>query len=290
MYDPEEVDVPPQDCLDRKPENQRVARTLMGMDNVTEEELRKAIALWYGMQNYIDDSLGRVLDAIERLGLRENTIVLYTSDHGEFMGEHSMVHKMNCLYDSIIRVPLVVSWPGNVNAGNTCPHLVELVDVMPTLLDLARIDLPFGVQGRSLVAYLGGGTYDPRRFAVSESGEAGPLLRESDLTWRPSDPFDDRFFPADAFAEVWFGRCKMVRTHEWKLNLYEWGEGELYHLAADPWELNNLFDDPAYQDRITEMKLMLLDWCLEMEDKTPKNVTVGFWMDTFSDNQEGRAK
>ena len=285
MYRPEDVDVPPFDSLEGKPENQRVARTMMGMEKVSEEDLRKTIALWYGMQNYIDDSLGRVIETLDRLRLREDTVIIYTSDHVEFMGEHSMVHKINCFYDCIIRVPLVISWPGHIAPDIRCPHLVELVDIMPTVLDLLGLDVPYGVQGRSLAPFLRGDTYEAREFVVSECGEASPLLQEKDLTWRPRDPFDDRFFPGDAFAEMWFGRCKMVRTHDWKLTVYDWGEGELYDLAADPWELNNLYTDPAQQERIKELKLMLLEWCLEMEDKKPRNVTSEYPINMFEDTR-----
>ena len=77
----------------------------------------------------------------------------------------------------------------------------------------------------------------------------------------------------------------MVRTHDWKLTVYDWGEGELYDLAADPWELNNLYTDPAQQERIKELKLMLLEWCLEMEDKKPRNVTSEYPINMFEDTR-----
>src|SRR5207248_1607477 len=102
---------------------------------------------------FIDERVGVVLDTLERLGLREGTIVALTSDHGDYLGGHHLLDKSNAFYDCLTRVPLLLAWPGHLPAGERRPEVVSTIDVLPTVLTLAGVPLPDGgrdVQGRQL--------------------------------------------------------------------------------------------------------------------------------------------
>lgn len=152
-FPPERVDLPPwrDDELVDKPQRQRVFFRLMGLRDEPEEAVRRAIGTYYAMVAQIDDCIGRLLDALQRLGLRERTIVVFTSDHGDLMGEHAMMEKGGMLYDALVRVPLLLSWPGHLPSGRMVEHaLASLIDVMPTLLWLQGLPIPRTVHGRPL--------------------------------------------------------------------------------------------------------------------------------------------
>lgn len=274
MYKPEEVPMPPKDDLTTKPERVRVANIMDALDIADEEIIREIRAIHYGMINFIDDAVGRVLDTLEKLDMKENTVVMFTSDHGDSMGAHGVIQKQNFFYDSFTHVPFIISWPEHIES-NRCGNLVELVDVMPTLLELACCEIPFGVQGKSLAPYLQGKEYYPREFAVIESGESGEPLHLSEITVRPESPYDENCFPWCAWREAWLGKGKCIRTHNWKLSVYANGEGELYDLDNDPDELNNLFGDNEYKNIVQDLEYKLLLWTMENEDKIPENTTVG---------------
>jgi len=96
------------------------------------------MASYYGMTRFVDDGVGQIMSALERLGLREDTIVVFCADHGDFMGEHRMTCKGGVFYDCLTHVPLIVSWPGHILAGVRDASMVNLVDIVPTLLRSAR--------------------------------------------------------------------------------------------------------------------------------------------------------
>ncbi|GIN56432.1 sulfatase [Lederbergia ruris] len=273
MYNLEDIPLPPKDDLQNKPERQRVAHIMDAMDKTDDDLIRSVKAIHYGMISFIDDNVGRVLKKLEELGLRENTVILFTSDHGDSMGAHGLIQKHNAFYDSMIKVPLIVSWP-EVIQSKTCNHLTELVDILPTILELSEIDVPQGVQGKSFTPYLLDQTYIPREFVVIESGESGEPIRLSEITVRPETPFDERYFVWCAYREAFIGKGKCIRTHNWKLNVYTNGDGELYDLQNDPYELNNLYGDPKYKAIMIDFERKLLRWCMKNEDTLPINKTV----------------
>ncbi|MBD2870309.1 sulfatase family protein [Paenibacillus arenilitoris] len=273
LYKPEDVPLPPKDDLSTKPERQRVAHMMDAMDRADDQTLRKVRAIHYGMINFVDDAIGRVTAKLDELGLTEDTLILFTSDHGDSMGAHGLIQKHNMFYDSFTQVPLIVSWPGKAAAGR-CGHLIELVDLMPTILEAAGCRVPGGVQGKSFASYMRGEDYAPREYAVIESGEAGEPIGLSEISARPEHPYDESCFVWCAWREAWLGKGKSIRTLEWKLNLYENGEGELYDLAGDPDELVNLYGDARYQDVIASLERKLLQWFMRKEDASPANSTV----------------
>lgn len=274
MYRPDDVPMPPPDDLSTKPERQRVMHMMDAMDRADERTIRSVRAIHYGMINFIDDTIGRVTAKLEELGLTDDTVVIFTSDHGDSMGAHGLIQKHNAFYDSFTHVPLIISAPGSARAGSRCPHLMELVDLMPTILELAGCPIPYGVQGRSCASYLFEGEYVPREYVVIESGEEGEPMRVEEITARPQDPFDESCFVWCAYRDAWLGKGKSIRTKDWKLNLYANGEGELYHLAEDPHELKNLIGDLEHEPVVVGLERKLLRWCMANEDRLPRNDTV----------------
>jgi arylsulfatase len=273
MIDPADVPLPPKDDLSGKPERQRVMHVMDAMDCADDDLIRKVRAIHYGMIRFIDDTLERIFNKLDALGLADNTVVIFTSDHGDSMGAHGLIQKHNAFYDSFTHVPFIVHVPGYQGPKRTS-NLVELIDIMPTVLELAGVPVPYGCQGRSLAPFLRGEDYTPREYVVMESGEEGEPVKLSDLSFRPEHPFDERYFVWCAYRDAWMGKGKSLRTHDWKLNLYANGEGELYDLQNDPHELDNLFGREAYEPVRTGLERKLLLWTMAKEDRLPMNNTV----------------
>jgi len=140
-------------------------------------DLEHVIALYDGEIAWTDDHIGRILDDVERLGLTGDTIVALVSDHGTEFFEHGGKIHRRTLYDEVIRIPLIIRYPGHVTPGARHDEQVRLIDVMPTLLDLAGADRPGDVMGQSLVPVLAGGTLGPDTIAISELFTVGRELR-----------------------------------------------------------------------------------------------------------------
>jgi len=186
---------------------------------------KKQQALYYAMINQIDDQFARILDGLERTGQRDNTIIIFTSDHGEALGDHGLLWKGCRFYEGLVRVPLIFSWPGHIQANLQSDALVELIDMSATTLEIGGVDLPEDFQGRSLMPILNGDAKPGhhRDFVRSEYYDA---LDVSPLTY--ATMYRDR-------------RYKLVSYHAHNL-------GELYDLKNDPWEFNNLWGAPETRD------------------------------------------
>jgi arylsulfatase A-like enzyme len=250
-----------------KPERQRVYAWLRRSDDIREDDVRLATRIYYGMIDFIDERVGVLLDTLERLGLREDTIIVFTSDHGDYLGEHRLLDKSNAFYDCLTRVPLLLSWPGHLPEGQRRPELVSLIDVMPTILKLLGLPVPAGVQGQVLPGVPGA---PPAREAiVAEYGAGRPPVTLADAR-RLVPPGAPRVLHPLLREREGQGHAKMVRTHRWKYTHDITGEvDELYDLQGDPWELTNLAGDPRFSDVLGEMRRRLLDWCLETENARP---------------------
>lgn len=196
----------------------------------TPAELEKRnIASYYGMITLIDEQVGRILATLEATGRRENTIVIFMSDHGETLGDHGLTAKGCRFYEGLVRVPLIWSWPGHFAEGRKCDDLVELNDIAPTLAELCGICLE-RTHGYSLLPYLRGGEPEaPRRFVRCEYLDA-------------MVPFESEA-PAPEHQPTY---GTMYYDGRYKLSVYHaHGLGELYDLQNDPHEFEDLWDDPA---------------------------------------------
>ena len=269
-YDPDRIVMPSwrDDEFANKPERQQVFHELFGFARLPDRRFREVRAMYYGMIQQIDDQLGRVFETLRVQGLADNTIVLFTSDHGDYAGEHRLLGKSNAFYDCLTRVPMILSWPGHLPAGETRDELVSLVDVMPTLLGLLGIDVPEAVQGQAMPGALPDAP--PARVAVfSEYGAGAPAVTLADVHRLSPEERSGTGWPLLRQREA-HGHGKMVRTARWKYVHDVTGEvDELYDLEADPWELENLAGRPEYATVIAEMQRHLTDWLLETENARP---------------------
>ena len=151
----------------------RVWRLDMAREN--EQLFRDYITAYYALVEEIDDCIGEIMATLNESGLRDNTIVIYAADHGDFVGSHGMVEKCAAghnVYEDTLRVPLIVSWPRELRQGDVCDGLAELVDLYPTLLDLCGLTTPtlkWELQAQSLAATLRTGARIPRPYSVSEN-------------------------------------------------------------------------------------------------------------------------
>jgi len=223
--------VPPPALASRKPEESRLTGDLG----------REAVQAYRASVSFVDTQVGIVLDAVERLGLSNNTIVVFTSDHGYHRGEHGLWQKRS-LFEESSRVPLVVTVPGG-RTGEVAPQTVELVDVMPTLCDLAGVPLPGRVDGRSLAPLL--------RAGGDDSGA---------WTARP------------AFTEVQHNAIRGVsmRSGRWRYTVWNGGEAgrQLYDHNSDPHELKNLADLPDHAATVQALDAEMR-WFMPLSSAVP---------------------
>ena len=268
MFPPEAIDLPPWregEFVDA-PERNRVLQHMMGLEDDPMEDVYGVLAAYYGMVRFLDDGVGQILDALDRLGLRERTIVVFCSDHGDFSGEHAMICKGGVFYDCLTRIPMIVSFPGEIPAGRVDESMVNLVDVAPTLLRLQGIDVPRSMHGQPLPTVTDA---PPREATFSEYGAGGPPFGMDDLR-SLREPYGRRALIRSLQWREAEGRRKMVRTREWKYVHDPVGDkDELYDLVNDPWELRNAVDDPANGDVLMDLRLRLANWSIFTEDARP---------------------
>ena len=228
--------------------------TAPGFRDYTEDEIREIRAQYWAMIALIDFEIGRILAALEDAGLADNTLVVFSSDHGEMLGNHQQLLKGPQLYDDLTRVPLIVCWPGRVPPGSEFDELVQWIDLPATILDAAGCANGRGVQGSSLLPLMAGKLEGWRNWALCEYRYSGFATDPPILT-------------------------TMLRSGRWKLIVWHGSpatdslrDGELYDLSVDPGELHNLFHDPDHADTRLRLKGILLDVMAEAEDHTQPQV------------------
>jgi len=243
LYD--SADIPPWESFidddPRKPAAQARLLRQRGVEGMTWEDWQPIVALYYGFMTFIDSEIGRLLTALDELGLAENTIVIHTSDHGDMTGSHGgQFNKGPIMYDELYRVPLIIAEPGSGVAGATCSEMVSTTDLMPTIIELAGAELPAAVHGQSLV----------------------PLLADTS----PVGAGRASVF-SEYHGEEWgLYSQRMVRTREAKFVYSPHGTDELYDLAADPHELVNRIDDEPLQPLQNELEGEMLEWMKRTDD------------------------
>ena len=196
-----------------------------GLDEVT---CLKAMQAYYACISFIDAQVGRMLDALDRLELTDNTIVVFWSDHGYHLGEHNGIWQKRTLFEQGAKAPLIIRNPRAGGKGQPCRRIVEFVDIYPTLTELAGLPTPKQVEGCSLKRLLDNPLAQWNGTAITQ------VLRPAD--YRLKDPV--------------MGRS--IRTERWRYS--DWGEGkygeELYDHFADPMEFNNLALNPTKENSI----------------------------------------
>ena len=250
MYDPADIDLPPSFGKGDLPPI-RAMRAAMAdgtdpRDNqspfaVSEDEARAIIALTYGMITMIDDAIGRVLARLEAAGMAKDTVVIFTSDHGDYMGDHGLMLKLLLHYQGVIRVPFIWHDPAGAIRGAEKTGLASSIDISATILARAGIQPFNGLQGRDLFS-----TDPPEAIIVEEDSQR--LMTGFDRPQRVRTIVTDRY------------RMSLREGEDWD---------ELYDLESDPAEMRNLYDDPAAataQRAITETMLRRM---IALQDRAP---------------------
>ncbi|MCA9175749.1 MAG: sulfatase-like hydrolase/transferase [Planctomycetales bacterium] len=194
-----------------------------------DHDAKRQQALYYAMIAQVDTQFARILNVLEETGQADNTVVIFTSDHGEALGDHGLFEKGCRFYEGLVRVPLIFRWPGKFGAAVRAAGLTELLDLTATIVELGGLEQPEYMQGRSLLPLLRGEA-DPSRWREFVRSEYYDAL--------------DPFFTGGngAFAT-------MHRTDRYKLTMYHsHGLGELYDLLHDPWEFEDLWDSPQHRE------------------------------------------
>ena len=196
---------------------------------------------YLGTISSVDDNVGRLLDYLEETGLDQNTMIIYTSDQGFYLGEHGWFDK-RFIYDESFKTPLLIQWPGHIAPGSTNDEMVQNLDFAQTLLEVADIKAPEDMQGESLLS----------------------LLKGEDTWTREAVYYHYYEYPAVHMVKRHFGivskAYKLVHFY------YDVDEWELYDRMKDPSELNNVYDDPAYASIVTQLKLELKEMRIKYQD------------------------
>lgn len=210
-------------------ENDELKKSLLAPKQQTQWNYQRYAKDYLRCIDAVDENVGRVLDYLDQSGLAENTVVIYTSDQGWYLGEHGWYDK-RWMYEESFRTPLLVRWPGQTQASGTSNKMVMNLDLAETFLDIAGVEVPADMQGASIVPIL--------------KGEETP-------DWRKSVYYHYYEFPQPHHVHPHYG----VRTERYKLiHFYTIDAWELFDLEKDPNELKSVYRDPEYGETVTDMK------------------------------------
>ena len=236
---------------------QKLATRDNGLVKLDRARLEWMYRSYYGAISQVDHEIGMLLDALEASGQADNTIIVFSSDHGDQMLEHGIMGK-NCFFESSVRVPLMLSLPGRVKPARY-DQLIESVDVMPTLLELIGLPEPRECEGCSFAPLIAdtGRAYTPHDAVFSEN-----IIPEVITGGKLELPFEK----GKGVDGVRHPDAKMVRTARWKYCHYSGDGAELYDLQNDPHEQTNLAGRPELHAVEEEMRTRLLDWLINSSE------------------------
>ncbi|MEI6073525.1 MAG: sulfatase-like hydrolase/transferase [Verrucomicrobiae bacterium] len=263
MYNPADISVPAQMKEEIESFPLEMRRLAINAPHIKykvplEQLVRNNIAMYMGMISHIDDQLGRLLDGLDKMGLTDDTIILFISDHGDMMGEHWFFGKSLYFYDGALKMPGIIAGPG-IPLGKVFEGLAESVDLMPTLLELAAVPVPAEVQGKSWCPAIRGDGAAVHRNVYTEFQHF--KLSDPDHVFA-DEPKDEHVF------SLFDGRYRIVC---FKDRLY----GQLFDFEADPGNHRNRWDDPEYANVKTEMQNKLLNRL--MSNLTQPDTRIADW-------------
>lgn len=269
MYSDVEIPLPESETLETIGKLPPPLQKLILRGKKPEYDMDRAQLQWlyrsyYGTVSHLDREVGLILDALKEAGIDDNTLVVFTSDHGDQLLEHGLTGK-NVFFEASIHVPLMICWANRVRPGRY-DALVESVDVLPTLLELAGLPEPENCQGRSLLPICS----DSRRAAETRDAVFSENVIPEVIT---SGNLDFSFAKGAGVKGVRHPDAKMVRTRRWKYIYYPDGYEELYDMQNDPHERQNLAADPARKLIVDDLRQRLLNWLItadEVDQIAPK--------------------
>ena len=225
MYDPESIEEHPSYCdtFEDKPYGYYLTEKMWGLGNYGWKGFREIMARYYGHCTMIDDMVGKIVEKLKAEGLYEDTVIIYTADHGDCLGAHKLIEKGAFTFEEIYHIPMVVKGAGTQDNDS----FVTLQELMPTILDIAGVTPPKPVDGESLL----------------------PLMEGEAQTNGRTEVY------GEYHSHFYLTRQRMVRDHDYQFTFNESEKGELYDLKKDPYQLHNVCYDPAY----AEIKKKYLD-------------------------------
>lgn len=238
---------------------------------------------YFGMISMVDAEVGRLLNFLDKEKLRDETLIIFTSDHGDYMGDHGMVTKSPAMYDCLTRVSLIWNWNSVIQPGVITDELISAVDIMPTTLSLLDMDVPPQVQGLNFSDLLTGkNSRSIRDYVFAEYGIPGKPLDRNRLHQLIPDYaenpiyFSDPRIPWEANPVTLAGRFRMIRNKEWKFVQELNGTSELYNMVNDPNELVNLWNDPRFINIQQQLQNDLEQWKSELPGIEKDSLDMGF--------------
>jgi arylsulfatase A-like enzyme len=244
MYDPDDVVLPDtlHEELSCKPLQQLWHSKEWGMNGeITDQQMREVTALYYGHITLIDKHIGRILDKLDDLGVADNTIIAFSADHGELLGAHAMIYK-DFMYDESMRIPLLICDAGQQKQA-VYDSFISQIDIMPTLLDLAGVEVPEWSCGMSAKGVLEG-----KKKAIRDG-----VFAEIDM------PCEN----GSTGHRIGYRNRNHLFSYEVNPETDE-AEGELYDLTQDPLQINNLFSRPEYENLVIEYKGKILHLLMDV--------------------------
>ncbi|MFH1614084.1 MAG: sulfatase-like hydrolase/transferase [Planctomycetota bacterium] len=232
MYNPLEIPTPWGTQVDLEGRNPMMAtyRPNYLINRMSDAAIQYSRAHYFGLISYLDSQIGRILDFLDKNNLRENTLIIFTADHGDNIGDHGLFFK-TFFTEGSVHVPLLISFPGVTTAGSACNKAVGQEDIMPTICELVGIEIPRNIDGISLAKLIKNQFAEHKPFIVSQfdSGDGMMLMLR-----------DNRYK---------YCFCRYESTEE------------LYDLATDPHEMNNLVNDTVFNDTLVRIRILADQWC-----------------------------
>ena len=229
------------DSLEDKPAMQMKQRKNWNLEQYTWEQFAPTVAAYYGIISQMDNAIGNVLDFLEKSGELDKTVIIVTADHGDMCGSHGMVDKHYIMYDDVVKVPLVMRFPEVIPAGVCCNEFVShTLDIPATIFELLGIPANENMQGQSFSAWF-------------ERGNQRKPIRDCVTATYHGSQFG-------LYCQ------RMLRTKEFKYIWNPTDTDELYQLQEDPGELHNVIEDPAFQQKLKELRYKLYEQLLLQED------------------------
>jgi len=272
MYDKNNIS-PLRPICEKKPLHHELIRQYRHLDR---SNMNKLQAVYMGMISFTDTLLGELMDCVENAGIKNQTMLIASSDHGDYAGDYGLIEKWSSgCEDVLTRVPLLVTGPG-FQKGRRVYEQTELFDIMATILESAGITPEHTHYARSLLPQLQGDHGDSKRAVFCEGGFNQNELYCSAGADRPDHSYSrgpGNIYYAKGLQEherpESVGRFTMIRTLTHKLVLRTYGLNELYDLAADPLELKNVYGEDSYTGIQAELERRMLDWYIATSDSVP---------------------
>lgn len=208
------------------------------MSNADETVWRKYRRFYREKVQAVDAEIGCIIKTLETSGYLDNTLVILTSDHGDMDTAHRLIYKGPFMYEELLRIPLIVSYPAVFPAGEIRDQLVQNIDLLPFLSDIAGIQLPYSPDGISFLPIV----HDHRQHTRTH------------------------IFAEYYAKQEWVNPIRTIRTAEWKYSVYQSREEELYHLQDDPLEMVNLAPDIHFEKQKSELQTILKNWMQQTDD------------------------